>query len=382
MTTESQATHFAPAERAPAGLVERQSREVGDLCGTCSFFDALPNVVMVLNRQRQVVFCNQVLLDLLGLEDHLAVRGRRPGEILRCIHSCEMEGGCGTTEHCRTCGAVNAILECQDGQKTYHECRIAVDNGGRREPLDLGITAVPLKVGNDDFTVLSMVDISDEKRRRILERIFFHDVMNTAGGILGLAELLDDTSDPALSKEFLGDIRSSARILVEQIKEQRDLVLAENNELKVEIFPLQSLDLLAETATFYANHEVSRGRRILVDPAAENVVFKSNPHLLHRVLGNMLKNALEACGEGETVRLGCRRQDGVVEFWVNNPGAMPREVQLQLYHRSFSTKGSNRGLGTYSMKLLTERYLGGSMSFTVSEKEGTTFFARYPLALL
>lgn len=377
--TESQATHFAPADRAPAGLVEQQSREVGDLCGTCSFFDALPNVVMVLNRQRQVVFCNQVLLDLLGLEDHRAVRGRRPGEILRCINSCKMEGGCGTSENCSTCGAVNAILESQNGRKTYHECRIAVDGGGKQEHLDLGITAVPLKVGSDEFTVLSMVDISAEKRRRVLERIFFHDVINTAGGIMGLAELLEDRSDPALIREFLDDIRSSARILVEQIREQRDLVLAENNELKVEIYPIQSLDLLTETAAFFTNHEASRGRQILLDPSSENVVFNSNPRLLHRVLGNMLKNALEASGEGETVRLGCRRQGGQVEFWVNNPGTIPREIQLQLYQRSFSTKGSNRGLGTYSMKLLSERYLKGSVSFTVSEEEGITFYARYPL---
>jgi sensor histidine kinase regulating citrate/malate metabolism len=60
---------------------------------------------------------------------------------------------------------------------------------------------------------------------------------------------------------------------------------------------------------------------------------------------------------------------------------MSRKVQLQLFQRSFSTKGKNRGLGTYSMKLLSERYLQGSISFKVSEKEGTTFFARYPLNL-
>jgi hypothetical protein len=33
------------------------------------------------------------------------------------------------------------------------------------------------------------------------------------------------------------------------------------------------------------------------------------------------------------------------------------------------------------MKLLTERYLGGSISFTSSKERGTTFFARYPLVL-
>ena len=43
---------------------------------------------------------------------------------------------------------------------------------------------------------------------------------------------------------------------------------------------------------------------------------------------------------------------------------MPRQVQLQIFKRSFSTKGAARGLGTYSMRLLSERYLKGVVSFT------------------
>ena len=52
-----------------------------------------------------------------------------------------------------------------------------------------------------------------------------------------------------------------------------------------------------------------------------------------------------------------------MDFWVNNPAVMPREVQLQVFKRSFSTKGSGRGIGTYSMRLLVSRYLGGSVDF-------------------
>jgi signal transduction histidine kinase len=37
-----------------------------------------------------------------------------------------------------------------------------------------------------------------------------------------------------------------------------------------------------------------------------------------------------------------------------------------------------RGIGTYSAKLITERYLGGSLSFTSSEDEGTTFAVTLP----
>ncbi len=57
---------------------------------------------------------------------------------------------------------------------------------------------------------------------------------------------------------------------------------------------------------------------------------------------------------------------------------MPREVQLQIFQRSFSTKGLGRGLGTYSVRLLTERYLKGSVSFTSSAEFGTTFRVRCP----
>jgi sensor histidine kinase regulating citrate/malate metabolism len=54
-------------------------------------------------------------------------------------------------------------------------------------------------------------------------------------------------------------------------------------------------------------------------------------------------------------------------------------VQLQLFQRSFSTKAADRGLGTYSMKLLSERYLKGQVWFTTSLEQGTTFIGRYPL---
>jgi sensor histidine kinase regulating citrate/malate metabolism len=58
---------------------------------------------------------------------------------------------------------------------------------------------------------------------------------------------------------------------------------------------------------------------------------------------------------------------------------MPRNVQLQVFQRSFSTKGADRGLGTYSIKLLTERYLNGKVWFTTSPEGGTTFTCQYPL---
>jgi signal transduction histidine kinase len=70
----------------------------------------------------------------------------------------------------------------------------------------------------------------------------------------------------------------------------------------------------------------------------------------------------------------------MVEFGVHNPSVMPRSVQLQVFQRSFSIKYAGRGLGTYSMKLLTEQYLSGHVSFVSDEAQGTTFIAAFPVA--
>jgi sensor histidine kinase regulating citrate/malate metabolism len=95
----------------------------------------------------------------------------------------------------------------------------------------------------------------------------------------------------------------------------------------------------------------------------------------------MIRNALEAIPEGETATLGCLDEGNEVVFRVHNPGTIPLDVQSQVFKWSFSTKGKGRGLGTYGMRLLSERYLGGRVSFTSAQKQGTTFEARYPLNL-
>ena len=68
-----------------------------------------------------------------------------------------------------------------------------------------------------------------------------------------------------------------------------------------------------------------------------------------------------------------------MRFEVHNQGFMPPEVQSHVFKISFSTKGKGRGLGTYSMRLLSERYLSGSVTFVSSPETGTTFIASFPI---
>lgn len=341
--------------------------------------NALPNIFLVLDDQRRVVFANQALLKLLGLPDDRAVMGWRTGDLLNCLHADETEGGCGTTDFCQVCGTLNVIFSSLRGNRSAGECRIRQKGGGA---LDLHVSASPLVVGSERFSLVVIEDIGAQKRRSVLEQVFFHDILNLAGVLNGYASLLRDMAhDSPQFDRFKDRLYQTSIRLVDEIQSQRDLLAAENGELALRPAYLQSLVFLSRIQDCYRVHEVAKERDLQIDPRSVDVLFYSDPVLLDRVLGNLVKNALEATPPGQVVTLGCQTAAEKVIFEVHNPTAMPREVALQIFQRSFSTKGSGRGLGTYSVKLLSERYLGGAVTFTTSPEQGTTFRAAYPLAM-
>jgi signal transduction histidine kinase len=373
---EPLATEFAPAERASREEVLAQARKLPQIPLLHSFISSVFDIVLVLNKERQIVLANDKFYRFMGTRDSGSFLGQRFGEALQCVHANESPGGCGTSEFCRACGAIGAILSSQLGNVSAQEWHLT-----RKEivePLDLRVYASPLKENDYQFTIFAVSDISHEKRRRALERIFFHDVLNTAGGLRGFVELLKH-SDPSEAEELKTPILELAQQLVEEIKAQRDLVAAENNELSITFVPTKSAGFMHEICDAYKNHDVARAKTLDVEPDSVEIEFLTDPTLLRRVVGNMVKNGLEASGDNEVVRLSCRSSKTGIEFLVHNPRFMPRHVQLQVFQRSFSTKGPNRGLGTYSMKLLGEQYLRGKVSFTSDPQIGTTFKIWLPL---
>lgn len=393
-------TDFAPAERAPADEVRRQYEKLTALPFVRAFLDAVPNMSLVLNKERQIIFANRSFADFLKVanaNDLLGRRGdevvsglptevlgRRPGEAVGCIRSRLTAGGCGTTPFCQTCGAVNAILNSQSTKALdVQECRmICGDEGSAETALDLRVWSHPIDVDGDTFTVFSVIDISSEKRRQVLERIFFHDVLNTAGGVKGLADLIvqGNVEDIGL-EEVAGMIANSADQLVNEISAQRSVAAAEHGDLHVTMADVRALELLEQTVHQFRSHSLDRGVTVAVDPSAEPCELLSDPMLLRRVLTNLVKNALEATERGGTVTLALREEADAVCFTVHNSTVMPPAVQNQVFMRSFSTKGAGRGLGTYSIKLITEKHLGGRVSFVSNERDGTRFEVRFPRVL-
>lgn len=373
-------TCFAPAERADTKEVARVSHRFLDGGFFGSLMDKLPEMVLLLNPQRQIVYANRAAVEAAGAKDRADVLGLRPGEMLGCKNYSSAPGGCGTSESCRYCGAVRAILEAQSGKPSVQECRLLVRRNSHEEPLDVRVWASPTEFDGEALTFLSAVDIAEEKRRLFLERSFLHDIINTASALREFYSLAESQPDSPERTEYMETVGTLSDRLLQEIIGHQLLIAAENNQLTPNLKRLDSLRLLTQLLAVYNRPDMLNGRALALAPDVETGEFLSDEVLVSRVVGNMIKNAIEASPPHATITIGCRRERDQVAFWVHNPTHMPENVRLQIFYRNFSTKGAGRGLGTFSMKYFTEKYLHGSVSFVSTEKDGTTFTARYPLA--
>ena len=367
-------TEFAPAERLDIDQVLAQSDELRKDDHINSLFNTISEIVLIVNEERQIIYSNKQLLDILGVSDIDAIVGQRPGEILNCVHSDETPGGCGTTESCKQCGAVIAMLMAQKGKQAVEECRILAKDGNA---FDLKICATPYDHNGKVFGIIALTDISDEKRRGLLERTFFHDVLNTASCVLGFSEMLTEKMDGE-NKEISDLIHQSSNKLINEIQSHRFLLSAEKGELQILKETIHSKQFIDEVVAVFSGL-IDANKYKISTTNSINIEFDSDRVILGRVLGNMVKNALEASEENGSVTISCSIDDGELIFDVHNETFMPDDVKTQIFKRSFSTKGEGRGVGTYSIKLFVEKYLKGRVWFTSTESSGTNFYVALPI---
>jgi len=207
-----------------------------------TLLDAVNNSVVILNACRQLVYANKATLNLLEVESRDAILGLRPGELFSCGHALEAPQGCGTTDFCRQCGAMRATLQGLDGIEGSEECRIISHEGLEIEAHDLLVRATPFHVQGEDFVIIALNDISHEKRRQALERIFFHDILNTVGGLRGFAEMLLHEA-PASMKQDASMMFRFLDMLLEEIQAHKMLLAAESDALDVSFQPLRSCQI-------------------------------------------------------------------------------------------------------------------------------------------
>jgi hypothetical protein len=369
------------ARRTAADTLERDVEAARRSPVVAALLDAVDGILLILNPQRQIVAANAHATRTRELAELL---GMRPGEAFHCVNA-SGPGGCGAAPECAHCGSLGAILASVDANAPAEsECLMRTD-APDNVAQEFNVRATPIDVDRARFTAVSLRDVAGEKRREILEHLFLHDVLNTVAGLRGWVSRLrlPNADAPRVADR----LELLSRRLEREIRDHRALVHAEEGTLVPEEVDVPVAGALADLDALFASHALARTRRLVVEPVSSALALRTDPALLQRVLANMVSNALEATAEGGVVRVGCapvraheRAGPPGVRFTVHNDGVIPAAVQARIFQRSFSTKAARgRGLGTYGMKLLGERVLGGAVSFSSSAELGTAFSLVLPL---
>lgn len=364
-------TYFAPAERANENELAAEINIVSQNPLVTGLLHSVGGLIAVLDEHRQVIAFNDSFLQMLGIDEPAKAFGLRPGEALQCIHAYDEPAGCGTTKFCSTCGAAIAIVSSLGQDEPIEKvCALSANKGGKEEDIALLVKSQPIEINKKKFLLLFLQDITLQQQRAALERIFFHDINNMLTLLVGASELLVVEEPSKLSKT----IHQASLRLTKEVAIQRYLSQSESNDYLPVWNELTTKQIFDDLLSFFANHPVAFRKTISISENNPVVTIKTDLSLLLRVLCNMIINALEATGENSEVRIWLEHKDPFLSFFVWNAQEISQDMTCRIFQRNFSTKEqAGRGIGTYSMKLLGEKILGGQVSFTTSKTEGTIF---------
>ena len=368
-------THFAPAKRTDRETLTRLAAQALADPVVKTVLEAVGGFLVVLDEHRQILAANREFLSGLRLQSGDRLTGQRPGEALGCIHAHTGPGGCGTSLHCRHCGAVRAILAAQTtSESATGECTLAHRDGERVVCAQYHVKITPLPLSGRTVLACVLQDITATRRRELLERIFMHDVHNVLAGLQAWSDQLREETPSEAAQNVVRLVEQ----LLGEVESQSVLLRAEIGDLRAHMCPVHVNHVMQAVETMFRNHPCSEGKNLLAQRAPGDRTLTTDESLLVRVLGNMVKNALEASPPRSQVRLWYEGTVGGSVFHVHNPGIIPPSVAAHIFQPHFSNKGHNRGFGTYAMRLLGEHCLGGRVDFVTDVVAGTQFSVELP----
>ncbi len=241
-------------------------------------------------------------------------------------------------------------------------------------------------VKNTRKGLLTLVDITKQKMIDRAKTEFVslasHQLRTPISAMKWNMELLESTG-----KESLNGVQSMYMKKIVHGLERMDLLVRdflsasklELGTLATEITDIDLVPFLQNiTNEFYAQ-ATQKKIAIRTDWGNGYGIVRSDAHLLHMVIGNLLGNALKYTDEGGTVTLRTTRSASEITIYISDTGiGIPPEDQKMIFTKMYRATNARTqvsegtGLGLYIVWEIM-RILGGSVSFESKPGVGTTF---------
>jgi PAS domain S-box-containing protein len=325
------------------------------------------------------------------------------------------------TEGPRLVGKPFVVFLASEAHTTFFEHLHQVFEHGEQVSLELPLTprdgrrlwarfeSRPYATADDSERCLTtIIDISDRKRAedelhdakeravaaseaktRFLANMS-HEIRTPMSGILSMSELALSTDLTDEQRRYVEAVHLSAESLLSIINDILDYSKIEADKLRIEPQPFHISPMLRSVEALFRPMADKKGLSFrFEDEAAPEHAVHGDENRVRQVLVNLVGNAVKFTNDGEvamTVRSSTADDDTeLIEFSVTDTGMGISPAQQNRIFESFTQAESTyarghegAGLGlTISRRLA--RMMGGDITFTSAEGEGSRFSFRVPL---
>ena len=296
--------------------------------------------------------------------------------------------------------AVMARLVTGERIRNYETVLVARD--GRRVDVSASLSLLRDADGNVLGTVAVVRDITDRKRadaelRRAKDAAevanraksdflasMSHEIRTPMNAIVGMADLLSETTLTAEQDEYVRIFRNAGQTLLTVINDILDLSKVEAGQIQFETIDFDLLEVVERTTEFLALRAHAKGLelscRVMPDVATWVV---GDPTRVRQVLVNLIGNAIKFTERGEVVLRVERDPDGapdLLRFSVTDTGIGIAPDKLEQIFESFTQgdasvtrKFGGTGLGLTISRRFVE-LMGGRIWATSEADRGSTFY--------
>jgi two-component system sensor histidine kinase SenX3 len=248
-----------------------------------------------------------------------------------------------------------------------------------------------------DGSIITIVDVSDERRVEALRRDFVanisHELRTPVGALAVLAETLLDETRVLASTEAVTERQGESLAVIGRLagRMQGEATrLGETIDDLLELSRLQAGEPLTRQRTEagevlhaaearVAGAAEARGITVVVDPSATGITVWADRRQLVSAVANLLDNAVKYSDPGATVDLRARRSAQEVTLEVRDHGiGIPEADQERIFERFYRVDRARRrdtggtGLGLAIVRHVARNH-GGHVTLQSIEGEGSTF---------
>ena len=202
-------------------------------------------------------------------------------------------------------------------------------------------------------------------------------IMNVPRMLLGSADIA------AGNRKLLEMVESAGRQMLEMINRTIDLFKMEKGTYEFTPSRVEVPGVIEQIETTFQKPLAARKLSLDVTlngnplSAGSSYCVLGDQLLVYSVIGNLVKNAIEASSEGGRISISLAGKDSAV-ISIHNAGAIPSAIRKRFFEK-FATSGKEggTGLGAYSARLMV-RTMNGEIGFDTSDEAGTTMTVTLP----